>query len=223
MSDDAELARLVTLVAHELRTPLSVVSGYVKMLTSERQGPLTDAQRRSLAGADRACQQLMTIAADMSALARIARGEIAPNRTPVALERLLADIQAAHRSPDEHPVTVEAIVETKPFTISTDENHLRRALTSILAAAVKAAPDHATVRIVAARREAIAIACGPDVLIDDLLAAMADPQALDPLNESLGGLGVGLPLARRLIELEGGRIGSRTTPDGLGLLLTLPA
>jgi signal transduction histidine kinase len=222
MSDDAELARLVTLVAHELRTPLSVVSGYVKMLTSERQGPLTDAQRRSLAGADRACQQLMTIAADMSWLARITRGEIAPNRTPVALERLLAEIQAAHQSPDEHPVTVEAIVETKPLTINSDANHLRRALTSILAAAVKAAPDHATVRIVGAKRDMIAIACGPETLIEDLLAAIAHPQTLDPVNESLGGLGVGLPLARRLMALEGGTIGTRATPGGLGLLLTLP-
>jgi signal transduction histidine kinase len=222
MNDDAELARLVTLVAHELRTPLSVVSGYVKMLAGERQGPLTEAQRRSVAGADRACQQLMALASDMSWLARIARGEIAPNRAPVALERLLAEIQGAHESPDEHPVTVEAIVETKPMTVTSDANHLRRALTSMLAAAVRAAPDHATVRLVAARRDHVAIACGPEALIEGLLAAATDPHTLDPLNESLGGLGVGLPLARRLMALEGGAIGTRTTADGLGLLLTLP-
>jgi signal transduction histidine kinase len=227
MSDDAELARLVTLVAHELRTPLSVVSGYVKMLAGERQGPLTEAQRRSVAGADRACQQMMGLAADVSWLARIARGEVAPNRAPVALERLLADIQAAHASPDEHPVTVEAIVETKPLTIHADAIHLRRALTSMLAAAVRGAPDHAVVRLVAGRRDAatppqpvIAIACGPADAVGDLLAA--DPHTLDPLDEALGGLGVGLPLARRLMALEGGTIGTRATPGGLGLLLTLP-
>jgi signal transduction histidine kinase len=236
MSDDTELARLVTLVAHELRTPLSVVSGYVKMLASERQGPLTETQRRSLSGADRACQQLMALAADMSWLARIARGEIAPNRAPVALERLLAEIQGTHEPHDEHPVTVEAIVETKPFTITADGNHLRRTLTSMLAAVVRAAPDHAVVQLVAARRApgapqppptistppaAIVIACAPAQAIGDLLAA--DPQTLDPVNEALGGLGVGLPLARRLMALEGGTIGTRTTADGLGLRLTLPA
>jgi signal transduction histidine kinase len=226
MSDEAELARLVTLVAHELRTPLSVVSGYVKMLASERQGPLTEAQRRSVAGADRACQQLMALAADLSWLARIARDEIAPNRAPVALERLLAEIQGTHEPHEEHPVTVEAIVETKPLSITADGNHLRRALTSMLAAVVRAAPDHAVVQLVASRRDhgapaVIAIACAPAVAMGDLLAA--DPQTLDPLNEALGGLGVGLPLARRLMALEGGAIGARTTADGLGLLLTLPA
>jgi signal transduction histidine kinase len=228
MSEDAELARLVSLVAHELRTPLSVVSGYVKMLASERQGPLTDAQRRSLAGADRACQQLTGLAADMSLLARIARAEVSPNRAPVPLERLLAELQAAHVSLDEHPVTVEAIVETRPLTVEADAIHLRRTLTSLLAAVVRAAPDHADVQIVAARREAgtppkpvTVVAFGPASAIRDLLAA--DPETLDPLNESSGGLGVGLPLARRLMALDGGTIGARTTADGLGLRLTLPA
>ncbi len=249
MNTEAELARLVSLVAHEIRTPLSVVSGYVKMLGSERQGPLNEAQRRSVAGADRACQQLMALAGDLSWLARIERGEVSPNRVPVSLERLLGEIAAAHTPHEEHPVTVEAGGAggagapgdadamngagergAGALIVTADAVHLRRALTSMLAAVVRGAPDHATVQIIGRRdpggpngaaRAALAIALAPVSLVDDLLDA--DTSTLDPLNEGLGGLGVGLPLARRLVALDGGAIHGRATPEGLGLVLTLPA
>jgi signal transduction histidine kinase len=222
-NEEAELARLVTLVAHELRTPLSVVSGYLKMLASERPGTLNETQRRSVEGADRACQQLVTLAADLTWLARVARGEVAPNRAPVPLGRLLDEVGHAHRLPDEHPVTVD--VSADAVTIDADAAHLRRALTSMLAAVVRMVPEHTTVRIVGCRRDAsvppdVVIAIAPASLIDDVLNAA--PDTLEPLNESAGGLGVGLPLAQRLIALEAGEIKARTTPQGLGLLLTLP-
>jgi signal transduction histidine kinase len=222
MDAEAELARLVSLVAHEIRTPLSVVSGYVKMLGGERQGPLNEAQRRSVAGADRACQQLTALATDLSWMARIERGEVAPNRVPISLDTLLGEVAATHTPHDEHPVTVEAVREgdgdAPGATLTADAVHLRRALTSMLAAVVRGAPDHATVQIIG-RPTRIALA--PVSVIDDLLDA--ETSTLDPLNEGLGGLGVGLPLARRLVALEGGAILGRATPDGLGLVLTLPA
>ena len=54
-----DLLRLLTLTAHELRTPLSVAAGYLKMLTSERLGPLTDAQRKAVTAAAKSCEQLL--------------------------------------------------------------------------------------------------------------------------------------------------------------------
>jgi signal transduction histidine kinase len=222
----ADLARLATLVAHEMRTPLSVVSGYMKMLAGERQGPLTEAQRRSVAGADRACQQLIALAADMSWLGRIGRGEVSPNPTPVALNSLLAELAAAHTPIDEHPVYVESgagtAADAATLTIEADAVNLRRVLTSLLAAVVRGAPDEATVRLLARRGNsgAVAVAVAPIALIDELLAA--DPETLDAVDEATGGLGVGLPLARRLLALEGGAIRARATPQGLGILVTLP-
>lgn len=228
MSNDADLARLATLVAHEMRTPLSVVSGYMKMLASERPGPLTEAQRRSVDGAGRACQQLIALAADMSWLARILRGEVASNRTPVRVDPLLDEIARGHTVIDEHPVHVEAApaggdpASSDAPTVSADANNLRRALASLLAAVVRAAPDNATVRLSAHARGGgqIAIALAPDAVVDDLLAA--DPATLDPVNESTGGLGIGLPLARVLLTLDDGTIHARTTPQGLGILVMLP-
>lgn len=217
---DADLARLATLVAHEMRTPLSVVSGYMKMLAGERQGPLTEAQRRSVEGASRASQQLTTLAADLSLLAKIARGEVASNRTAVAVGSLLAELAAAHTPVDDHPVRVEA--EATDLSIDADATHLRRVLAVLLAAVVRGAPDDATVLLAARRRDAaISIALAPATTMDALLAA--DPDSLDAPDESTGGLGVGLPLARALLALDRGAIRARATPQGLGMLVTIPA
>jgi signal transduction histidine kinase len=232
MSTDADLARLATLVAHEMRTPLSVVSGYMKMLAGERQGPLTEAQRRSVEGATRASQQLTTLAADLSLLARIVRGEVSANRSPVALQPLLADLAAGHTPHDEHPVQVEAVSAADPaaLTVSVDAANLRRALAVLLAAAVRSAPDEATLRITARRRTdggatatatSTIIAIAPADAIEALLEA--DPETLATPDESTGGLGVGLPLARWLVGLDGGTMRAQKTPHGLGILVLLPA
>jgi signal transduction histidine kinase len=240
---DADLARLATLVAHEMRTPLSVVSGYMKMLAGERQGPLTEAQRRSVEGATRASQLLTTLAADLSLLAKIARGEVSSNRTTVAIGPLLDDVAAAHTPVDDHPVRVEsaapsgdaapsaartptegagAALGSGAVVVQADASHLRRVLTVLLAAVVRGAPDEATVRLAARQRDAVvAIVLAPAAAIEGLLDA--DPDSLEALDESVGGLGVGLPLARALVALDQGGIRTRSTPQGLGILITLPA
>jgi signal transduction histidine kinase len=232
MGDESELSRLITLVAHELRTPLSVVSGYLKMLASERGGSLTDAQRRAVSGADRACVQLTTLANEVSWLGKLERGEVAPNRAPLPLAPLLREIAGGHTPHDEHPVNVEAVdgPGSGELTITADAIHLRRALNAMLSAVVRAAPDHATVQIasVTRPREPRATGGGPALLviaiapvsqIDSLLAA--DLATLDAPNESQGGLGVSLPLVRRLMALDHGSIHVRKTDGSFSMVLTL--
>jgi K+-sensing histidine kinase KdpD len=107
-------------------------------------------------------------------------------------------------------------------SVNADAANLRRALAVLVAAAVRSAPDEATLRLAARRRDAaVVIAVAPAPIIEALLAA--DPDTLDALDESAGGLGVGLPLTRSLLALDGGSVRARTTPQGLGILIALPA
>ena len=102
----SDLARLLSLIAHELRTPLSVTSGYVKMLASERPGPLTEAQKHALGGAGRSCAHLTTVATDLSLLGRLERGEVSPQPAAIDLAALAGEVVEGYVVHPDHPVTV---------------------------------------------------------------------------------------------------------------------
>jgi signal transduction histidine kinase len=232
----SDLARLLSLIAHELRTPLSVTSGYVKMLASERPGPLTDAQKHALGGAGRSCALLTTVAADLSLLGRLERGEVSPQPAAIDLAALAGEVVKAYVVHPDHPVTASVTDgASPPLTLHGDPEHLRRALTALLAAVVRAAPDDGAVRIgwqtLTASNEWSGVAGmddGPRVMIGIALAdrldglMAADSSALEPLDELQAGLGMSLPVVRRLMGLEGGTIQARRESQSLGLRLTLP-
>jgi signal transduction histidine kinase len=232
----SDLARLLSLIAHELRTPLSVTSGYVKMLASERPGPLTEAQKHALGGAGRSCAHLTTVATDLSLLGRLERGEVSPQPAAIDLEALAREVVEGYVVHPDHPVTVSLTdgASASPLTFQADRDHLRRALTALLAAVVRAAPDDGAVRIgwktlTASGWSGVAgMDDGPRVLIGlalvDRLDALlqADASSLQPLDELQAGLGMALPVVRRLMGLEGGTIRSVRESQALGLRLTLP-
>jgi signal transduction histidine kinase len=222
-SSREDLIRLLTLTAHELRTPLSVASGYLKMLSSERLGPLADAQRKALGAASRSCDQLLALASDLSTLARIERGEAALNRAPVSAAALIAEAIAGCVTTDQHPVTINSS-GSEDAVVLVDPVRTRHSLCSLITAVVRAVPDGATVRVShllhgenGRRRLVVIIAQDGQA---DAEAAL-DHRHLEPFDEWEGGLGVGLPLARRFLHLEGGDVRALET-DCPGLVVTLP-
>ena len=229
----SELARLLSLIAHELRTPLSVTSGYLKMLASERPGPLSDTQKHAVGGAGRSCDLLAAMAADISMLGRLERGEIAPQPAPIDIAQMIDELARGYVSNPDHPVTVEVAADDASSSTSTgpsapalqaDATHLRRALTAFLAAVVRSAPDDSTVRI--AWRTAADTP--PRLLIgfavaDRLEALLGESESrLSALDETQAGLGMVLPIARRLLALGGATIHAARDSQALGLRVTLP-
>jgi signal transduction histidine kinase len=208
----------------------------VKMLASERPGPLTEAQKHALGGAGRSCAHLTTVASDLSLLGRLERGEVSPQPAAIDLAALAGEVVEGYVVHPDHPVTVSLNDgASAPLTLYTDPDHLRRALTALLAAVVRAAPDDGAVRIgwktLSASHDWSGVAGmddGPRALIglaltdrlDDLL--QADTSSLEPLDELQAGLGMSLPVVRRLMGLEGGTIQSARESQTLGLRLTLP-
>jgi signal transduction histidine kinase len=74
MTDDL-FPRAMSLAVHELRTPVTVVSGYLRMLLREQGGPLTDKQRKMLEEAERSCGRIGALVSEMSELGKLHGGE----------------------------------------------------------------------------------------------------------------------------------------------------
>lgn len=198
--------RLLSLAVHEFRTPVTVVSGYVRMLLRERAGPLAENQRKLLEETEKSCGRLSTLIGEMSELGQLYDGRQSLASGSTTLPDILGGFPASEA--DQAPVVVEPVTEG-PLTIAGDADRLRRTVQAIAHALRREIIDSTALVISASVRQAgtgrVAwIALGTPDVVAELKGASAD--ALGPFDDLRGGCGLALPLARRVVELHGGRL-----------------
>lgn len=200
--------KLLSLAVHEFRTPVTVVSGYLRMLLRERAGPVSDSQRRLLEEAEKSCARLSALIGEMSELGQLLDGRQSLSHAPADLRAMLTEIHAATPAADDQAgVVLEN--SAAALEVSGDAARLRQTLESVLFALRREIIDGSDLVISATRRPkndgAVAwIAFGTPEVSALLREASADD--LGPFDEWRGGCGLALPLARRVIEMHGGRL-----------------
>ena len=80
---DPQWPKLLSLSAHDLRTPLSVVAGYIRMLMKEQAGPISEQQRGLLKKVEESCARLKQVLDEISELSELESGETKKGRTPI--------------------------------------------------------------------------------------------------------------------------------------------
>src|SRR5687768_1524978 len=88
---DPRWPKVLSLSVHELRTPMTVVAGYIRMLLKERAGPLSDQQRKLLEEAEKSCGRLSALLAEVSELSNLEAGTAPVSRVAVDVEASLRD------------------------------------------------------------------------------------------------------------------------------------
>src|SRR5829696_9820957 len=95
MPVDPRWPKVLSLSVHEFRTPMTVVSGYIRMLLKERAGPLSEQQRKLLEEAEKSCGRLSALVAEMSDLGNLEGGTAPFAQVPVNLPGILAEVIGA--------------------------------------------------------------------------------------------------------------------------------
>jgi signal transduction histidine kinase len=207
MSNDA-CGKLLSLAAHELRTPITVVAGYLKMLQRDTGGSLTPAQRKMIDAAERACDLVAALTAELGEVARLDLGETPFNRADVSLARVAQDAAAGYgagggRALEIRGAPVDDVVHGDFVRLST-------AILALLHATARAAPDDAVLAIETATRSGdrrgVWLFIGSDAATRQLAAI--DPDELVEFKEWRGGCGLGPAIARRVIEAHHGGLWS---------------
>jgi signal transduction histidine kinase len=204
---DSKWPKLLSLSAHEFRSPLSVVAGYVRMLLQERAGPLSDQQRRLLQETEKACGRLSHLVAELSELSQLESGAAPFNRSTVDVTAILAEAITA--LPDGTPDVL--VTADKAMPVHGDPTRLRTAFSSILHALRRelVEDDRLLVRVEPAGLEgqhSVRVTIAGPPRIEEL--RRLEPAAMTPFDEWRGGNGLALQTARRVIEAHGGRIWS---------------
>jgi signal transduction histidine kinase len=226
-SIDPRWHRLLGLAVHELRTPITVVAGYLRMVLKERAGPISEQQRKLLEEAEKSCGRLSALVAEMSDLSSLESGTATLNRGTVDLRTVLTEAVAAVPPLPDREVTIELDPGGIAPAIQGDATRLRTAFLSLFAALRRelVTSDRLIVRPVPASgsaQGAFAVAIAAPDQIDSV--ASADPATLAAFDEWRGGSGLSLAIARRIINQHGGTL--HDPPGGgkaAGLVVLPPA
>jgi signal transduction histidine kinase len=224
--DLSQLERLKTdfvrVASHELGTPLTLIMGHVAYLREHLEG---DALMH-LDVVLRNAQRMMRIMEDLSNLAQLSSGEVHPLLETLDLRELIGEVVAEEleKADPEKNVAVVTDLPPTPLTLDVDRDRIFLALRSLVANAIKFTPAGGQVEV-RARREGssveVAVKDSGIGISREALDHIWDPfyQAEEPMTRRHRGIGLGLSIARRMVEMHGGRIWCESTP-GQGSIFT---
>lgn len=235
---NAELRRLnqvrsmfVSAAAHELRTPLAAISGYADALLEGVAGPLSPQQQAYVRIIKEAARRFLRITNDLLDAARLEAGKLELVLQPEEIEPLVHAVVEDLR-PEWQAKALEVTVRCAPDlpVALVDRFRVRQVLANLVSNAVKYTPQGGRVAI------SVALDDDPDFLrltVADTGVGMSPEDQRQAFNlffrarsaesSRVPGTGLGLYIARSLVELHGGRIWLQSTPGhGTSVHLTLP-
>jgi signal transduction histidine kinase/CheY-like chemotaxis protein len=209
-ADHANRAKdqFLAILGHELRNPLAPAFNAVELM--RMRGPETFRREREIL--ERQIGYMVQLVNDLMDASRLARGKVTLRPTQFEL-RAAVDraVDATRPLVEQHEHTVTIDVPRTGLPLNADEDRIAQVLRNLLTNAAKYTPPRGHI-VVSARTDGaeICIACednGPGVA-PDLVPVLFDSFAQGPrtIDRRLGGLGLGLTLARNLTELHGGTI-----------------
>lgn len=215
--------RLVADVAHELRTPLANLRGYLEAL----KDGVIPADPALFASLHEEAVLQQRIVDDLQDLALAEAGTLAYHRTAVDLAELLETCRtAAQTAADAAGVTIR-VDAPHPVTVTADPDRLRQVIGNLIANSLRATPAGGTVTLSATA------APDPTVTVHDTgtgIAAADLPHIFDRFwradparGRTTGGSGLGLAIARQIITDHRGHITAHSTPGaGTSITILLP-
>jgi signal transduction histidine kinase/CheY-like chemotaxis protein len=209
-------SEFLTTVSRELRTPLSAIQGYARMIS---RGALADDRKaQALAAVERHAQAQTRVIDDLFESSRAAMGRIRLARQPVDIgEVVRAAADAVKPTREARRIVIRLEIDQDLPPVYGDAERLRQMVWHLLANAVKFTPVGGRIDVALARAgERIEIAVTDDGtgIGADVLPHLFTPQRPAGGESEARGLGLGLPLVRRLAELHGGQVSAES--DGLG-------
>ena len=225
---DRRKDEFLAMLGHELRNPLSAISTAVELVDLER----LDEGSRHRQGAliSRQLRHLSRIVDDLLDLSRLSRGKIDLRREPLDLMTVVDQaVQTLELAGKNTRHDLRFYLGDAPLPVHGDPIRLEQAVSNLLANAIKYTPEGGRVEVAARRRGDRGVIRVKDQgmgIEPEELEGIFEPfaQSAPSTSETEGGLGVGLFLTRRLIELHGGSVEGRSEGPGKGaeFVISLP-
>jgi len=221
---DRQRRQLTADVAHELRTPLSIIKGCLEGIQDGVYRP----EAEQIAGLLDKVELLERLVEDLRLLALAEAGQLALHLEPVNPARLLDDARSsfAHQA-EERQIDVRVEAEAVP-ELTADPQRIAQVLGNLINNALRHTPPGGVVTLAVRANPSEVLFevrdTGTGIAPEDLPRIFDRFYRADPSRtRSSGGAGLGLAIARRIVEAHGGRIWAESMPgQGAKVRFTLP-
>jgi len=226
-AQDANRAKddFLATLAHELRTPMTGILGWVQMLKSDGMEQAdVSAAIEMIESSTRVQARLVEDLLDVS---RIIAGKLRVDLAPVELRPVVeAVVEMFHARADERKITLETDIEERPLSVYGDETRLHQVIWNLLSNAIKFTPEGGRVRVQLHCSESKAILRVSDTgqgISPEFLPYVFERfrQFDNSTVRQQAGLGLGLAIVRHLVTLHGGRVSAESDGIGSGTTFTI--
>jgi anti-sigma regulatory factor (Ser/Thr protein kinase) len=204
-------SQFLAAMSHELRTPLNAILGFSEVIRDQSVGPLVSSTYRGYASdIHNAGSHLLAIVSDILDMARIEANVLRFETGPVSAATILDEVaRVVQQRADEGGVALRVV--GPDMIVCADQDKLRQALLNVAHNAVKFTPPGGSVTLSAERTGTMArlsiTDSGIGIAAADITAALTPfRQIAGVMHRKYEGAGLGLPLAKRYVEVQGGSL-----------------
>jgi signal transduction histidine kinase len=216
----------ITMVSHQLRSPLVAIQQYFEVILSGLVGQVENKQKEMILRAQERLNSLLQLINDWLNIARINKGQLVDKLRPVALDKILAkQVEFMKPLASEYGVTIEIEPVSGPALVLGDEQTLEQVFANLISNAIKFNKPAGSVRISLREEDDFIAAEVKDTGIG--IAKEHLPFIFDQFyrvrrgeGEKTKGSGLGLSIAKKIVEAHNGRI-EVTSEPGAGTAFTV--
>jgi len=223
-------SNFISMVSHELRTPLNSINGFIEIVAEEQVGPLNARQKEFLGYVRTSALQLSALVEDILLITKADSGQFSLRPSEIDVGSLLRQtLQSVGQAAVKAEVAMSVNVAKDVPLVRGDELRVQQVLTNLLNNAIKFSPSEAeitiSVRVSSGSAAEFAIHdCGPGVAPEEQARIFERfYQSESSQRARSGGYGLGLAIAKLIVEQHGGEIWLESTPEtGTTFYFTLP-
>jgi len=212
----------VSIVSHDLRSPIHLISSYAKMMLPEAEE--TEKNVKPLKAIIRSSERVTTLINDILDLARVEAGEMKVNYSEVDIDRLVQEsFRAVQFNAEQKRIRLLYEQENGPRTLTADNNKLFQVLNNLLGNAIKFTPEEGVVTVRKSSDNGNLL-----MTVSDTGPGL-DPEQQKSIFEKFKqagdhhGSGLGLAICKNLVELQNGKIWVESEPGkGAYFKFTIP-
>jgi len=227
--EEAMRSDFVAMLSHEIRTPLTSIREAVDLIGSGAFGEVNEKQQHFLSIAEKETVRLSELLSRLMTVSRMDSEELQLSPQQIDASTLVsATMERLQPAAEAKRITLHYRPAPTPLPLTCDPGHIQQVLLNLIGNAIKFSPDDTTVEVSVSADETVVTFCvhdnGPGIPEEEHDRIFHKYYREPGVRESVDGAGLGLSIARRIVDCHNGRLWIESTPDhGSTFCFSLPA